>query len=170
MLSLISWQDLPPTYDELDAGANWLRCDLIVPESTEPIVTATVSGSLKGVLSSDAGFDEYRACFADETMTPPLRCSEPHLFEVLRPLLDLTQHFDAEPTADEFNSVLADTCDPIIVDFIGASRDDVWTSGRTIDRQAWARGQWKGFCMAATDTPVVGSVGDLGNGALPIAG
>jgi hypothetical protein len=59
-LSMLSTVWFSPTVQQSDSGQTWYRCDAIGVESEGRL--ATLKGSLKGVLDSDAGLAAYGIC------------------------------------------------------------------------------------------------------------
>ena len=49
-----------PTLDEVDAGAKWLRCDVVVLEREDDLMK--LPDSMKGALKGQAGLDDYGLC------------------------------------------------------------------------------------------------------------
>ena len=83
-LSMLSTVWFSPTVQQSDAGQSWYRCDAIGVESEGRL--ATLKGSLKGVLDSDAGLATYGIC---GTAEPGARgferviCGSKHTWEAI---------------------------------------------------------------------------------------
>lgn len=167
-MTLATWRMASPGRSELAAGAAWIRCDiqLIDAQDTNPIA---VTGTLKGALSTAAGFYRYHGCYADRSSTRVTACNNPHIFEAVLPTVDLSQYFDELPSDDDFADVMTDVCRPIVSDFVGAARDDVGPGWTYVSESSWAVGNRTGFCLASTDAQVVGSLAGIGWGELPLA-
>ena len=73
-----------PTVQQSDSGQAWYRCDAIGVESEGRL--ATLKGSLKGVLDSDAGLATYGICGTAEPGAPGFErviCGSKHSWEAI---------------------------------------------------------------------------------------
>ena len=73
-----------PTADEVDAGADWLRCDVVVLEREERLMP--LPRTMKGALSQPDGLERFGLC---GTARPGAKdfvrvvCSEPHSWQAI---------------------------------------------------------------------------------------
>ncbi|MET1061178.1 MAG: septum formation family protein [Nocardioides sp.] len=83
-LSMLSTVWFSPSVGQSDAGQSWYRCDVIGVESEGRL--ATLKGSLKGVLDSDAGLARYGICGTAEPGAPGFKrviCGSRHSWEAV---------------------------------------------------------------------------------------
>jgi hypothetical protein len=83
-LSMLSTVWFSPTVEQSDSGQTWYRCDAIGVESEGRL--ATLKGSLKGVLDSDAGLATYGICGTAEPGAPGFErviCGSRHSWEAI---------------------------------------------------------------------------------------
>lgn len=74
-----------PSVDDSDAGARWFRCDLVALAGNEELLPVT--GSLAGVLDTEAGRLRFGVCGTAEPGTPDFRrvvCARPHSWRAIR--------------------------------------------------------------------------------------
>lgn len=78
-LSMLRAVWFTPTVEESDAGADWFRCDVVAVGGTEEL--ARVTGSLKGVLDTPEGRDQWGMCGTsspDDDGFERVPCGGPH--------------------------------------------------------------------------------------------
>ena len=83
-LSMLSTVWFSPTVHQSDSGQSWYRCDAIGVESEGRL--ATLKGSLKGVLDSDAGLATYGICGTAEPGAPGFErviCGSRHSWQAI---------------------------------------------------------------------------------------
>ena len=84
-LSMIRPVWFTPTVAQSDAGAEWYRCDAVVLAREQTLLPVT--GSLAGVLDTEAGRERYGVCGTAVPGTPGFRrvaCAEPHSWRAIR--------------------------------------------------------------------------------------
>lgn len=84
-LSMVRAVWFTPTVRASDAGADWLRCDVVVATGDQSLLRTT--GSLRGALDTESGRDRYGLCGTAEPGTPGFRrvvCARPHAWRAVR--------------------------------------------------------------------------------------
>jgi hypothetical protein len=73
-----------PTPEQVDAGADWLRCDVVVLERDDRLMP--LPRSMKGALRQERGFDRYGLCGTARPGTKDFRrvvCGEEHSWRAI---------------------------------------------------------------------------------------
>ena len=162
----INWSE--PRADQLRAGANWFRCDIVVYSTHQsPAVVIDRQGSVRGALAGD-GMLAWRSCYAasSEVSVP---CTEPHVEEAMGPSVDAGTAFADWPGDDAYRDFMDDTCASIGKAYVGANRNDVQWGWSQLTQDEWDSGDRTELCFADTENPVVGTVQGIGYGSLPTA-
>ncbi len=84
-LSMLRTVWFTPSLEASDRGADWFRCDVIAVADDEQL--ADLTGSVQGVLTTEAGRDRYGMCGTAEPGTDGFRrviCSAEHTWRAVR--------------------------------------------------------------------------------------
>lgn len=149
-----------------ERGERWYRCG--VAELNEENLAAERSGSIRNALRGD-GVHDYRLCSlpAPSEKTPvPTACDRPHRGEAVS-LVPMGENTDPLPTEDEFDAAAKDKCEAAVIEYLGASREDVSAAWRWPDEVAWRHGFNNFTCYLQTTEPVTGSLRGIKSSPLP---
>jgi hypothetical protein len=134
-----------PTQDAYDAGARWVRCDIIALQAER--ILADLPMELEGFLDDDAAVAAYGLCSTGEpgaTDSKQVTCDQPHTYRAIA-ALPLGTMDDSYPGETRTRVVGKQRCEDLIVELLGS--DGGFTFGWTFPTtQDWNAGQRFGYC------------------------
>ncbi len=148
-LSRLSVTYFLPTQADFDAGARWVRCDVIALQSAR--VLGDLPSTVKGFNASDAALDDYGVCSRGEPGSADallVMCNQDHDYRALT-ALRLGSDSAAYPGEDVVGADGQKRCDTYISDVLGlgGGYTYAWTYPSSDD---WDNGQRFGFCWNQT--------------------
>ncbi|TIC83972.1 septum formation family protein [Nocardioides sp. GY 10127] len=145
-LSMLRSVWFTPSLAESDAGATWLRCDVVLRSGTR---LARLDTGLAGVLATSAGRQEYGMCgtarpsASDFSRVP---CGETHTWKALSSV-DVGTAGGAYPGRKAARAAGQSTCESAGQAAAGGSLDFEW-GYEWPTREQWQAGQTWGYCWA----------------------
>lgn len=140
---------LPPQ-SAFDAGAHWVRCDVIALKTATSL--AELPDKLEGLLDSPEVLDEYGVCTAGQpgkARATLVMCSQEHRDRALAALLlgDVKAQY---PGDDDTAAIGEQRCEKLIAKELGVTGGFTytWTYPSADD---WSDGQRFGYCWHRTD-------------------
>ena len=143
-LSMLHATWFRPTIEQAAAGADWYRCDVVVPTGDADLETLT--GSLKGVLSSDRAGD-WAMCGTAQPGAAGFRrvpCREDHSWKALSTVALPAGAYPGEATVKEAGQKPCQAAGRNVAkDALDYQWGYEWPTA-----QQWAAGQTYGICWA----------------------
>ncbi|MDQ3095815.1 MAG: septum formation family protein [Actinomycetota bacterium] len=134
-----------PDQDTFDAGARWVRCDIIALQADQ--ILADLPMELEGLLDDDAAVDDYGLCSTGQPGaidSKQVTCDQPHTYRAIA-ALRLGAMADSYPGETETRVVGKQRCEDLIVDLLGS--DGGFTHSWTFPTpEDWNAGQRFGYC------------------------
>jgi hypothetical protein len=147
-------------------GERWYRCGVVELDKANAAKQRT--GSIRHALRGD-GVHAYRLCSLTapaEESPAPASCDRPHRGEAVA-LVPMGERTDPMPSEQDFHSAAKDACEKAVVDYLGATRDDVSAAWRWPDETAWKQGFNNLTCYLQTEKPVMASLRGIKTKPLP---
>ncbi len=141
-----------PDQAEFDAGAHWVRCDIIALKAER--ILAELPRKLKGLLDDrESAADEFGLCSTGEPGLEGSRlvmCNQPHTYRAVA-ALRLGARDDGYPGNKAVSVAGKQRCEDLIVDLLGIDGGFTytWTYPTALD---WDAGQRFGFCWQKRTT------------------
>lgn len=154
-----------PNQDQWARGERWLLCTVVELGSDGKPLRRT--GSLEGELQGNEVY-RYLTC----SVSPPRAfrrgpCDGPHLGEAVPGVVNVGRVGGAMPSTDSMNRVAEARCPALVRQYLGGESEEVATTWRLPDADAWARGYTNVVCYAQAARPVRVRLRNLGQGTLP---
>ena len=147
-LSRLSVTYFLPEQHEFNAGAHWVRCDVVALKTANSL--ATLPDNLNGFLSNAKALDDFGVCsdgVPGASGSALVICSEPHTYRALA-ALRLGTETDPYPGVAVAGTEGQKRCSSYLADTLG---DTGYTYGWTYPTAAdWGTGQRFGYCWNLT--------------------
>lgn len=148
-LSLLRPVWFTPTIEESDAGAGWYRCDVIAIARERRL--APIRGTLKGILATPEGRDEFGMCGTDQPGSASFSrvlCREDHTWRAIAIVGLASKSKDGsypgeKPLRRAGEEICADAARTIAADALDYDWGYEWPT-----REQWDAGQTYGRCWA----------------------
>lgn len=148
MRAMVSWAFFRPSEAAWDAGARWIRCDLLGgAESSEEYLA--LPEDTEGLLG-ERTHDEWMVCATGDSVDgPKVPCSEPHSWRAVT-TIKVGKPDEPYPGDDKVASLTKDYCSKSVGGWLAYPED--YQFGYTYFHEAeWEAGNRRSVCWAKTD-------------------
>lgn len=144
-LSVLTPTWYTPSIAESDAGARWLRCDVVALNGARKL--AVLPATTRGLLSGEQGRDLYGLCRTaspDAAGSSPVPCSAEHAF---RAIAVVELEGDQAPSEEAAHAVMDTPCQDAATAIAEDPLNIAWQQEAPTPAQ-WATGRHYGLCWA----------------------
>jgi hypothetical protein len=139
-----------PRQAGFDAGAHWVRCDVVAAEG--PNSLAPLPKNLEGFLDKDNALDQYGVCSKGDPGAAGavlVMCSQPHTYRAVE-AIELGRRGAPYPGQAKTLKDGKEQCQEFVADLLGVSGGFTyaWTYPSSTD---WEAGQRYGYCWNESD-------------------
>lgn len=146
-LSVLTAVAFTPTPDEVAAGADWFRCDVVAPGPDQTLLR--LQRPVRDILADDARRERYAVCASGQPGSQTfvrVACSRPHTWRAVA-TIDLDG--DSYPGPESLDEQLRQPCTDVAADAATDPLDLTWHQ-EVPTRAQWRGGQRYGVCWLPT--------------------